>query len=114
MMTESSDEVRLTLRLPSALRDRIADATASTGRSINAEIVARLEISDDVENLLRNFELAKEKVLSAQRIETAYEQQISILREALEMERATNERLLQILGDKVGTGEAMPEPKKKG
>ncbi|WP_460931988.1 Arc family DNA-binding protein [Shinella zoogloeoides] len=40
-----SDEVRITLRLPGWVRDRLKAATEQSGRSMNAEIVARLEES---------------------------------------------------------------------
>lgn len=42
-MTDSSEEVRFTLRLPAALRDRLIDKGKENGRSLNAEIVSRLE-----------------------------------------------------------------------
>lgn len=49
---EDMDEVRLTLRLPTALRDRIAAEGTKSGRSLNAEIVQRLESSfDDQQSL---------------------------------------------------------------
>lgn len=36
---------RFQVRMPDGLRDRIADAAKSSGRSMNAEIIARLEAS---------------------------------------------------------------------
>lgn len=42
-LTDSSEEVRLTLRLPAALRDRLIEKGKENGRSLNAEIVSRLE-----------------------------------------------------------------------
>lgn len=44
-MTDLTDEIRLTLRMPANLRDRIASESSKTGRSLNAEIVQRLEES---------------------------------------------------------------------
>lgn len=48
-MSASDEEVRLTLRLPSSLRDRIAKEADKSGRSMNGEMVYRLEktITDD-------------------------------------------------------------------
>ncbi len=42
-MAEDLDEVRLTLRLPTWVRDRLIDKGKENGRSLNAEIVSRLE-----------------------------------------------------------------------
>jgi hypothetical protein len=42
-MGDVSDEVRLTLRLPAALRDRLTKEAGFSGRSLNAEMVQRLE-----------------------------------------------------------------------
>lgn len=39
----SDEEVRLTLRLSAALRDRLAAEAAKSGRSMNGEMVYRLE-----------------------------------------------------------------------
>lgn len=41
MTTE--EEVRLTLRLPAAIRDRLIDKAKENGRSLNAEMISRLE-----------------------------------------------------------------------
>lgn len=39
------EEVRLTLRLPESLRDKLQALSKTSGRSVNAEIVQRLESS---------------------------------------------------------------------
>lgn len=48
-MSGSDEEIRLTLRLPASLRDRIAKEAEKSGRSMNGEMVYRLEktIVDD-------------------------------------------------------------------
>lgn len=49
-MADNADEVRLTLRLPAALRDRLTKEAEASGRSLNAEMVQRLEktlVDDD-------------------------------------------------------------------
>jgi hypothetical protein len=43
VVSEISDEVRLTLRLPAGVRDRLLEKGKENGRSLNAEIVTRLE-----------------------------------------------------------------------
>ncbi|RZS82070.1 Arc-like DNA binding dprotein [Phyllobacterium myrsinacearum] len=42
-MAADIDEVRMTLRLPAGVRDRLLEKGKENGRSINAEIIARLE-----------------------------------------------------------------------
>lgn len=93
------------IRLPEGMRDKLKAAADEAGRSMNAEIVSRLEMSEDVERFLKDFELAKERILAAQRIEAALKQQVDILKEALDLERATNDRLLNILSKRLGMDE---------
>lgn len=93
------------IRLPEGMRDKLKAAADEAGRSMNAEIVSRLEMSEDVERFLKDFELAKERILAAQRIEAALKQQVDILKEALDLERATNDRLLNILSKRLGMNE---------
>lgn len=45
-----NDEVRLTLRIPARLRDRLTAKGKEHSRSLNAEIVMRLERSIDFED----------------------------------------------------------------
>ena len=45
------EEVRLTLRLPAQLRDRLTREAQSSGRSLNGEMVHRLEKTLDDEQL---------------------------------------------------------------
>lgn len=44
-MSLADTEVRITLRLPGKLRDRLTEAADASGRSMNGEIVGRLENS---------------------------------------------------------------------
>ena len=44
-MSDEQDEVRLTLRLPASLRDKLLGMATNSGRSLNAEMVHRLEKS---------------------------------------------------------------------
>ncbi|MDO6963980.1 Arc family DNA-binding protein [Rhizobium alvei] len=37
------NEIRLTLRLPASLRDKLSEKAGSNGRSLNAEILTRIE-----------------------------------------------------------------------
>lgn len=51
-MATADEEVRITLRLPASLRDRLTEAASDSGRSMNGEIVSRLEDSLDGEEKL--------------------------------------------------------------
>lgn len=61
-VTRESD--KFMLRFPDGMRDRLKEAAHTNGRSMNAEIVARLqasfEASDDAEQLRRELESTKE------------------------------------------------------
>ncbi len=43
LVTENPDEVRLTLRMPAGVRAHLTNMAKANGRSLNAEIVGRLE-----------------------------------------------------------------------
>jgi len=49
-MVDDPEEVRLTLRLPAPLRDKLSALSKESGRSLNAEIVSMLERSVGVES----------------------------------------------------------------
>lgn len=51
----SSKNDQFIVRLPDGLRDEIKAAAATNGRSMNAEFIARLAISPDVETLRDKF-----------------------------------------------------------
>ncbi|EJC77675.1 Arc-like DNA binding domain protein [Rhizobium leguminosarum bv. trifolii WSM2012] len=99
-MNGESEEVRLTLRMPAALRDQLTEGAAKVGRSLNAEIVARLENSENVSGFLEDFQRAKERILHQQELAKSSDQMIEMLKTALDRERATNEQLLQMLKKK--------------
>jgi predicted butyrate kinase (DUF1464 family) len=101
------DEVRITLRLPEDLRDRLKKATEESGRSMNAEIVDRLTKSfdiayagDPVQLEARFTEIASFVVDLAEQLKAAASREgelqgrIMALAEALEQSTAQNERLL--------------------
>lgn len=78
-MSAGDDEVRITLRLPALLRDHLAKAAGESGRSMNGEIVVRLEdsfsgeeklwdevnrISEAVESLSKKIDTMEPRVRS--------------------------------------------------
>jgi plasmid stability protein len=52
MAYPSQDADRINFRVPDGLRERLKEAGAANGRSMNAEIVARLEASFDAPRVL--------------------------------------------------------------
>ena len=50
MRDMTTNDTQMKLRLPAAVRDRIAEVAKANGRSMNAEIVVRLEQSFDNNN----------------------------------------------------------------
>lgn len=59
----SREDAQFKLRLPEDLRDLVAEAAASNGRSMNAEVVARLTESFECDQDAR-LEKVMERVLS--------------------------------------------------
>jgi hypothetical protein len=53
---------RFLLRMPPALRDHLQDAIAGTGRSLNQELVGRLERSLDEEDSARRYERRRRRL----------------------------------------------------
>ncbi len=78
-------EIRITLRLPFPLRDRLSESAASASRSMNGEIVERLEESFRVHALL-----AKALEERDRHKERADRLELEVRR--LEMEKATVEK----------------------
>lgn len=59
-MVDDREGARITLRIPERLRDQVRASSVATGRSLNAEIVARLEatfgeIKDSQLEILRGY-----------------------------------------------------------
>lgn len=57
-MATHQDQDRYIVRFPDGMRDRLKDAAASNKRSMNAEIVARLEASFEAGSASLNGEIA--------------------------------------------------------
>lgn len=78
-MAGGSEEVRLTLRMPASLRDRITNHAAHSGRSLNAEIVQQLEAyengGDIAEEWKRRFE---EESHAFRRMQQLYESSLDV------------------------------------
>ncbi len=101
----SEQQERFIVRLPDGMRDKLKAAASDNNRSMNAEIVARLEISDDVEQVMLDRDLALERLEGMQNRTAEYKQTIEMLREALDQANARNEHLLDILENRLGVKE---------
>lgn len=104
------NEVRITLRLTEALRDQLKDATDASGRSMNAEILTRLDLSfrfdqglerfiDSHEAMAKDhFELVKEYgALEAQSDELKME--LAATKAALAEQKAMSANLQHLLSE---------------
>lgn len=87
--------VQIALRLPEPLRDQIRSAAAESGRSINSEIVARLEGSfekqeaDYVSMPMRQFRATLEHAIRTVVHDFEYEEEQKAAKRAIEKKRAT-------------------------
>ncbi|MBL0374008.1 Arc family DNA-binding protein [Rhizobium sp. KVB221] len=88
------DEIRITLRLPVSLRDRLKARTDQSGRSMNAEIVARLESSFesnvDPKALAEAFAVVEEM---RTRMDRQWEYIKKVEKEILDERRKSDEKL---------------------
>ncbi|WP_392711130.1 Arc family DNA-binding protein [Rhizobium ruizarguesonis] len=94
------DEIRMTLRLPESLRDRLKVWADESGRSMNAEIVARLESSGgedsaEVSEWKKRFEVEREAFT---RMERLYDNTFDVAMNYRELMRTTKGQLLQYVG----------------
>lgn len=78
------------LRLPDGMRDRLRVAAEANGRSMNAEIVDRLQFSFDVENLNRQNEKEAEDFF----LKSSYE----LMRREMESTQRRFAQLVESLG----------------
>ncbi|NEJ57493.1 Arc family DNA-binding protein [Rhizobium ruizarguesonis] len=98
-MTDGADEVRLTLRLPTKLRDQITRDAAESGRSLNAEIVKRLETPEGESAKLA--ELKKQLLDEHQayvRMEALFDSQMTVIEEYRSIMRGLTQQTLRDLG----------------
>lgn len=93
------------LRMQADLKDRMKKAAELNNRSMNAEIVARLEESENVEKFLADFQLAKQRILDQEAV-------INDLRKGLESTgliaadaQDISRQLIQVLMSRLGVPE---------
>lgn len=92
----SREDPQLKIRLPLELKEKITQSATDHGRSINSEVVARLEESFDVYE--KTFDVYQKTMISqAQLIESQrlLEESIKQMRESLEQSRLLQARLME-------------------
>lgn len=97
---EDTTEARITLRLPTVLRDRLLKAAEQTNRSMNGEIVFRLDdfdrLNDDLINTLERLGKLEERAYTAlSRLRHLEPEHEALLLAAAEQEKRIEELLRQ-------------------
>lgn len=93
----SREDLHFRLRIPEDLKATIEKAAEENHRSMTAEMVARLQASEEIPRILSDFELAKDRILSAQTLEKSLRDQVRILNAALMAAQESNGRLVQLI-----------------
>lgn len=88
---EDATEARITLRLPTVLRDRLLEAAAETNRSMNGEIVFRLDEFDRLMGEVVQMANSLEKREEALFIERSNVRALTVERQTLDMKVSTAE-----------------------
>ncbi|MFU8925108.1 Arc family DNA-binding protein [Acinetobacter puyangensis] len=61
----SREDPQLKVRLPQELKDKITESASSLGRSINADVVARLEQSFNIDSNTTNVKIPVDEIVEA-------------------------------------------------
>jgi hypothetical protein len=99
------EDPQLKLRLSEEMKQQIADAAKANGRSVNAEIVARIEMAESLKELLSNFELAKERILAQEAREADLKKQVTRLHGIATSAQDINRQLIAALMQRLGMTE---------
>jgi hypothetical protein len=98
----SSKQDQFVLRFPDGLRDRVKAEADGNNRSMNAEIVARIEMAESLKGLLSDFELAKERILLQEAREANLEKQVKMLHGIASSAQDINRQLIAVLMQRLG------------
>ncbi|HEV2898514.1 MAG TPA: Arc family DNA-binding protein [Pseudaminobacter sp.] len=99
------EDPQLKLRLSEEVKRQIADAAKANGRSVNAEIVARIEMAESLKELLSNFESAKERILAQEAREADLKKQVTRLHGIATSAQDINRQLIAALMQRLGMTE---------
>jgi hypothetical protein len=89
-MAETDEEVRITLRLPQKLRDRLISAAEMNSRSMNGEIVERLDYSFErlTEDMQKLLDDASDNEFMAERLKAEMSTKVAKLEEQVAIAEA--------------------------
>ncbi|MHC1547776.1 Arc family DNA-binding protein [Phyllobacterium sp. K27] len=104
-MPTQDEEVRITLRLPVSMRDRLTESAAATSRSMNGEILARIEAAEGVRRLLDDFELLKAQYVAQQEREKALKEQVTNMHRITTGAQGINRQLIELLMRRLNVSE---------
>lgn len=84
MAAPKQTDPQFKLRMPQSLKDALDRTVGDSGRTLNAEIVWRLERSFDLAKLIDNYRLAEERLLEQAKTERELRNQIESLQRQLD------------------------------
>lgn len=87
----SEEQDRFIVRMPNGMRDELKSLAEKNGRSMNAEIVARLESSVVNAKLIDDYRLAEERLLEQARTEQELRKQITLLEDQIALMKTQGE-----------------------
>lgn len=89
--SESRELDKVIVRLPDGMRDKLKEAAAKNNRSMNAEIVDRLESSVVNAKLIDDYRLAEERLMEQARTEQELRKQITLLEDQIALMKMQSE-----------------------
>ncbi|MCH4246474.1 MAG: Arc family DNA-binding protein [Acinetobacter populi] len=95
----SREDPQLKVRLPQELKDKITESASSLGRSINADVVARLEQSFKPASRIYQDLIEDTVTISDQIINSQLNHEIQDLRELLKQSTEANKAYFQMIVD---------------
>lgn len=78
-----TEEIRITLRLPSSLRDRLLVSASEASRSMNGEIIERLEAYDDLVSASGDLKITRERISELEKLTKSKDEQIKQLNDQI-------------------------------
>lgn len=95
----SREDPQLKVRLPQELKDKITESALNLGRSINSDVVSRLEQSFKPVNRIYRDSIEEKITVGDQPESSHLEQEIRELRELLKQSTEANKAYFQMIVD---------------
>lgn len=99
------EDPQLKLRLTEEMKDRVTETARENGRSVNAEIVARIEAAEGVRRLLDDFELLKAQYVAQQEREKVLKEQVTHMHRITTGAQDINRQLIELLMRRLNVSE---------